>query len=224
MDICSFDLCDKRVHALGLCGGHYTQKTRNKPLTPLKPAKRKYLPTDKCEFSGCENVPASRGLCKGHVSQVDRGTPLRPLMKKVRQICAFETCEKLVHSKSLCAGHRSQLDRNVELRPLSTRPRIRPVGDTRLTAQGYVQEKQPTHPNAQASGWIMQHIKVMSDYLERALYPNERVHHKNGIRDDNRIENLELWATDHPYGQRVSDLIPYWESMLSRYSSDRSRL
>lgn len=56
---------------------------------------------------------------------------------------------------------------------------------------------------------VPEHRAVMESILGRALVLGENVHHKNGVRDDNRPENLELWISPQPYGQRVPDLIAY---------------
>ena|SRR6188768_1853750 len=57
---------------------------------------------------------------------------------------------------------------------------------------GYIMIYEPTHKNARKDGWIREHRWIMSEILGRPLTKKEVVHHINGFKKDNRIENLEL--------------------------------
>ena len=82
---------------------------------------------------------------------------------------------------------------------------------------GYVEVWKPDHPNCRSAGYIFEHRLIMSELLGRPLHDKENVHHINGDRSDNKIENLELWNTSQPSGQRAEDKIKWAKEILKIY-------
>lgn len=76
---------------------------------------------------------------------------------------------------------------------------VGPRGDGHVTPAGYRRV-------SDGSRYRFEHRVVMEGIIGRPLQPWENVHHKNGIRDDNRPENLEIWLVPQPKGQRPEDL------------------
>ena len=82
-----------------------------------------------------------------------------------------------------------------------------PIGYRRTSKDGYVQIRVPLgYPGAILKGeWMQEHRYVVQESLGRPLSSKENIHHINGNRSDNRLENLELWAVHQPIGIRLSD-------------------
>jgi hypothetical protein len=92
-------------------------------------------------------------------------------------------------------------------------------GGRTLHKKGYVMLRVPEHPRVVKSPYVFEHVLVMEQLLGRYLEPDESVHHLNGVRDDNRPENLELWTTPQPSGIRVRDAIAWAREILRRYDN-----
>lgn len=133
--------------------------------------------------------------------------------------CTYNNCGRPTPKSGgrMCNMH---ISRKRKGQDMDAPPRARAKGEGSKTVYGYIRHYKPTHPNANPRGYVMEHTMVMAENLGRPLISGENVHHKNGIRDDNRIENLELWSNRQPNGQRIEDKMRYVYEMLDLYGAE----
>ena len=83
-------------------------------------------------------------------------------------------------------------------------------GGKYLGSRGYMFVYSPDHPFQNSQKYVLEHRLVMEKYLGRYLRPKEVVHHINGIKDDNRIENLMLFETTNQHGKYHASITKSW--------------
>lgn len=110
-------------------------------------------------------------------------------------------------AKGLCDTHAGRMWRYGSVEPPKRQPKV---------SKGYINKNGYRVVNY-AGRSLLEHRLAMEQILGRSLTDVERVHHRNGIRTDNRPENLELWVLNQCPGQRASDLVPWARQIISQY-------
>lgn len=214
--MCQAAGCERTVYARGYCSRHYKQLMRLGQVLPDRAPAVCAVPT-------CDRAAVTRGWCHGHYLRWSRNGDVQadiPLSRPVNNTCSVDGCDRGGHSAGYCRSHARR--RQLYGDPLRGGP-LRQVGAGGSLTHGYWKVPVPSHerhlvPDGRNSE--LEHRLVMARRLGRALLPTEVVHHINGDRIDNRPENLELWNTAQPKGQRVTDKLAYAYELLRLYDPE----
>lgn len=216
---CIVEGCKKGQMAKGLCPKHYSNKRLFGTLErPVKDSANNCV----CSVEGCNKNARIKQMCTTHYHRERRhGTPHGKYEKKTGMPCKIDGCEKRTIALGFCAKHYSKHKNYGD--PLAVTPAEKRIKTNReqgkTDTNGYRLVWAPGDPSSSRSNgnWAPEHRLVMAEIIGRPLRTNENVHHINGVKTDNRPENLELWVSSQPSGQRIPDLLAWAREIIDLY-------
>lgn len=184
-----------------------------------------------CSVLGCDRKYYAKTFCGLHYAR-SRRAPLTctfpecdlprsyPKLKCLAHfgVCRVAGCSRVAMTAAHRPMHRDRIKRTGEVGPAQPLRREWGTGTAwAISYEGYMVRAISVNGKRVT---IKQHRTVMEEYLGRPLVGIENVHHLNGDRADNRIENLELWSRSQPPGQRVADKLAWAHELIAFYEGE----
>lgn len=217
---CNIQNCNNVYLCSGFCATHLRKfKKYGDPLYKIE----KIIKL--CSIDDCNNKHYCKGFCTKHYKQP----------KQIKKKCNFNQCDKNIWTGGFCRTHykKSLILLNkicladgcpepAEYLDLCNKHYVRYTkygdinGKAQIKRKGFLRDGYKVYKiNGKT---VSEHKIIMEQFLNRKLFTNENIHHKDGNRLNNNLDNLELWIKSQPSGQRISDIIDWAKNILQRYN------